>query len=112
MRPLIPALLAVVTATPFAARSASDTPNPTSVTLVGDLQSELGCPGDWQPDCGATGLAAQDGVYRRAFSVPAGSWQYKVALNGSWDENYGAHAVRDGANVALTLAAPATVRFY
>ncbi len=27
---------------------------PTSVTLVGDLQDELGCPGDWQPECAAT----------------------------------------------------------
>lgn len=24
---------------------------PAGVALVGDLQSELGCPGDWQPDC-------------------------------------------------------------
>ena len=29
---------------------------PTSVTLVGDLQDELGCPGDWAPDCAATYL--------------------------------------------------------
>src|SRR5690554_1665866 len=28
-----------------------------TVALVGDLQSELGCPGDWQPECGATELA-------------------------------------------------------
>ena len=38
---------------------ASDTPDPDIVTLVGSLQSELGCPGDWQPDCGA------DGIYLR-----------------------------------------------
>jgi hypothetical protein len=28
---------------------ASDTPPPLSVTVAGSLQSELGCPGDWQP---------------------------------------------------------------
>ena len=36
-----------------------------SVALVGDLQSELGCPGDWQPECAATELAptGTDGVF-------------------------------------------------
>ena len=29
---------------------ASHTPAPTAVTIAGSLQSELGCPGDWQPD--------------------------------------------------------------
>jgi hypothetical protein len=29
---------------------ASHTPAPTSVTVAGSLQSELGCPGDWQPE--------------------------------------------------------------
>ena len=33
---------------------ASDTPDPASVTVAGSLQSELGCPGDWQPDCADT----------------------------------------------------------
>jgi hypothetical protein len=25
---------------------------PTSVTIAGSLQSEAGCPGDWDPACG------------------------------------------------------------
>ena len=41
---------------PHTAVLASHTPNPTSVTIAGSLQSELGCPGDWQPDCGITHL--------------------------------------------------------
>ena len=36
--------------------TASHTANPSSVTLAGSLQSELGCPGDWQPECSATHL--------------------------------------------------------
>ncbi len=28
---------------------ASHTPDPSSVTIAGDLQSELGCAGDWDP---------------------------------------------------------------
>ena len=33
---------------------------PVSVALVGSLQSELGCPGDWQPECADTELAFDD----------------------------------------------------
>ena len=29
-------------------------------------------------------------VWQGTFSVPAGGWQYKAALNNAWDENYGA----------------------
>jgi glycosidase len=87
--------------------------NPSSVTIAGSLQGELGCPGDWQPDCAATHLAydANDDVWQGTFVVPAGSYEYKAALNDSWDENYGLHAVPGGANVPL--AAPGTaVKFY
>jgi len=85
----------------------------TTVTLVGDLQSELGCAGDWDPTCTATYLTynANDDVYQRTFTVPSGSFQYKVALNNSWDENYGAHAQRDGANISLAADGSA-VKFY
>jgi len=72
----------------------------------GSLQSELGCAGDWDPACAATHLAfdTTDGVWQGTFSVPAGTWEYKAALNGSWDENYGANAMRGGDNIPLNLA--------
>ena len=94
--------------------SASDTPDPTEVVIAGSLQDELGCSGDWQPDCSASGLSfdAEDAVWQGAFSLPAGAFEYKAALNSSWDENYGAGAVRDGSNIGLALAAPADVKFY
>ena len=47
--------------------AADHTPMPDTVTLVGSLQSELGCPGDWQPECDATHLLAGS---RRARGVP------------------------------------------
>ena len=86
---------------------------PASVTVAGSIQSELGCPGDWQPECLTTQLTpgADDGVWQATFTLPAGSWEYKVALNGTWDENYGAGAVRDGPNIAVSLAAPTAVTF-
>jgi hypothetical protein len=93
---------------------ASDTPTPASVTIAGSFQSELGCPGDWQPECTVTRLVydATDQVWQATFTIPAGSWEYKAALNGSWDENYGANAQRNGSNIALSLSSPAPVRFY
>ncbi len=87
---------------------------PTSVTAAGSFQAELGCPGDWQPDCAATHLTydAADDVWQGAFTVPTGAWEYKAALDNSWDENYGANATRNGANIAFSLGAPIDVRFY
>ena len=96
-------LLAVLLPTQRAA--ADHTPIPTAVTLVGSLQSELGCPGDWQPECAATHLEPVPGqpeVFRATFTVPAGSYEYKVALNNSWDENYGAGGAAGGANLPIT----------
>jgi len=90
------------------------TPDPASVTIAGSLQSELGCPDDWQPACAATHLAfdADDGIWQGTFDVPAGAWEYKAPLNDSWDENYGANAGPNGANIPLNLAAASAVKFY
>ncbi len=92
----------------------SDTPVPTAVTIPGSFQSELGCPGDWQPDCATTHLTfdAEDGVWQGTFNIPAGDWEYKAALNDSWDENYGANAQRNGPNIGLSLPAASPVKFY
>ena len=93
---------------------ASDTPAPASVTVAGSLQSELGCSEDWQPACAATHLTfdAEDNVWQGTFDVPAGSWEYKAPLNDGWDENYGLHAARNGANIPLSLSEAASVKFF
>ncbi|MEJ1087829.1 pullulanase-type alpha-1,6-glucosidase [Microbacterium sp. Mu-80] len=82
-----------------------------TVALVGDLQSELGCAADWAPDCGATELAptGAEGIYSAEFEVPAGSYEYKVALDDGWDEAYGLDG--GGDNIPLTVEGPSTLRF-
>lgn len=78
---------------------------PGAVALVGSLQSEIGCPGDWQPECAASRLLPVEGsatLYRATFDVPAGTYAMKVALNNSWDENYGAGGVAGGGDIVLT----------
>ncbi len=83
---------------------------PAAVTVAGSLQSELGCPGDWDPTCAATDLPPTAGGRHQAdFALPAGSYEFKVAINHSWDENYGAGGVPNGSNIPLVLTAPATV---
>ena len=93
---------------------ANHTPNPSAVTIAGDLQQELGCSGDWQPDCAATHLTYDGGddVWQRTFTVPSGNWEYKAPLNDSWNENYGLHAQSGGANIPLSLAGSTSVKFY
>ncbi|GGY48965.1 pullulanase-type alpha-1,6-glucosidase [Parvularcula lutaonensis] len=90
---------------------AASAQQPSSVALVGSLQSELGCPGDWQPDCPATELFFDGSVWIRSFDVPAGAYEFKVALNDSWAENYGAGGAPNGANIPMSLATMTTVTF-
>ena len=84
-----------------------------TVTVAGSLQSELGCPDDWQPGCAATDLAqvGTTTVYTRAFDLPAGDYEFKIAINHSWDENYGAGGAAGGANIPLSVQGPAHLVF-
>jgi pullulanase/glycogen debranching enzyme len=93
---------------------ASHTPDPSSVTVPGSLQSELGCSGDWDPACANTHLLfdPDDDVWQAIFNVPAGNWEYKAALNDSWTENYGLNATLNGPNIPLNLLSPTSVKFY
>jgi uncharacterized repeat protein (TIGR01451 family) len=95
--------------------TAANAAPPTSVTIAGDLQSELGCAGDWDPGCAVTHLTydSNSDVWKGAFTpLPAGSYGFKAALNDSWTENYGLHAQFNGSSIPLTMAAPGPVRFY
>lgn len=85
-----------------------------SVTIAGSLQSEAGCGGDWDPACATTHLTydPQDDVWQGSFSLPSGNYEYKAALNDSWDENYGLNAAPGGANIPLNVGSPSSVKFY
>ncbi len=84
-----------------------------TVTLVGSLQSEVGCPADWAPDCAASELLREGDstAYSRDFDVPAGTYELKVTINKAWDESYGADGVKGGANIPLVLKGPARLTF-
>lgn len=87
---------------------------PDHVSVPGDLNTTLGCSGNWQPDCAQAQLAlsAKDQVWKGSWTLPAQAFSYKAAINNSWDENYGAGAVKNGGNVNLTVPSQRTVNFY
>src|SRR4051812_10465610 len=105
----ISALVIAGLALPLTGAPAARADAPRTATLVGSLQDELGCSGDWQTDCTKTDLILEPGTttYAAQFRVPAGSYELKVAINHSWDESYG----QGSGNVPLVLAGPATLRF-
>jgi hypothetical protein len=83
---------------------AGEIPQPDSVTVAGSLNSEMGCPGDWQPACGKAFMTLDpaDKVWRLTVpNLPAGTYEFKAALNGKWDENYGAGGALNGGNIVL-----------
>ncbi|UZN02100.1 pullulanase-type alpha-1,6-glucosidase [Cellulomonas sp. S1-8] len=89
-------------------------PGDVLVTVPGSHNAAMGCPGDWQPGCEAARLTSSNGlVYSGSFTLPPGDYEYKVAVGGTWDENYGAGGVPGGADIAYTVTgdAPQQVTF-
>ena len=85
---------------------AHHTPVPGVVALVGSLQSRARLPGRLaagvRADAPAAGRRLARRVPRRRSTCRPGAYEYKVALNDSWDENYGAGGAPGGANIPLT----------
>lgn len=87
-------------------------PLPTTVTLAGTFQSELGCPGDWNPGCADSFMALDpDGLWYASLLLPTGNYEFKIAYDQMWDVNYGAGGIANGSNMALNVLDPSTVYF-
>ncbi|MFC7620088.1 alpha-amylase family glycosyl hydrolase [Microlunatus sp. GCM10028923] len=84
------------------------------VTVPGTHNAAMGCASDWQVDCTAARLElGDDGTWSKTFTgIPAGSYEYKIALNNSWEENYGEGGVRDGPNLTYTTSGGPVTIFY
>jgi len=82
------------------------------VNLPGSYQDKAGCGAAWDPACEATAMQqGDDGLYTLTVELPAGDYEYKVALDGAWTVNYGSDGAQDGPNYTLSLAADSTVTF-
>lgn len=82
------------------------------VSLPGSLNDEMGCDTDWNPACELAEMADQgDGIYTVTVTLPAGDYEYKVAINKAWDENYGVDGELDGGNYTLSLTEETEITF-
>ena len=73
---------------------------PDAVAVAGDFNVLIGAPANWAPqyDEAQMELDQVDQLWKIAADIPAGYYNFKIALNRSWDENYGAFGVFDGPN--------------
>ncbi|MFE5837191.1 alpha-amylase family glycosyl hydrolase [Arthrobacter sp. NPDC056493] len=89
-------------------------PQPDSVTVAGSLNSEMGCPDDWQPACQSAFMTFDpaDRLWKLTADLPAGQYEFKAAINGSWNENYGQDGAPNGSNIVLNHdGGPVTFRY-
>ncbi|MBY5163462.1 alpha-amylase family glycosyl hydrolase [Salsipaludibacter albus] len=107
------ALLVALVLVPLAAPPPAvgdHTASPERVTVMGSLMEVLGCDTPWDEACAATDMVeVDDGLWELVAEVPSGTWEYKVRLDGSWDENYGLNGGES--NIPLVLLADADLRF-
>ncbi|RME64890.1 MAG: hypothetical protein D6790_02610, partial [Caldilineae bacterium] len=75
---------------------------PTSVSFPGNYAPGING-AEWAPDDPTVQAADEDGdgVWSLTVDLPPGDYEFKAALNGTWDENYGADGQRDGPNLPL-----------
>lgn len=81
------------------------------VNIPGSAQEYMGCSSEWQPDCEESALELDDGLWRGSFDLPAGEYEVKIAVNGSWDINYGEDGERGGPNISYVLDKDGRVSF-
>ena len=103
---------ATVESTAISARGGS-VAQPDAVALPGTVNSVMGCGEDWAPWCDQAQMTLDPATSLWSITVdlPAGDYEYKIAINRAWDENYGEAGVRDGANMKLSLASDSSVTF-
>ncbi len=75
------------------------------VRLAGTIQEALGAKA-WDPAGDVTKMEETTPErYEFVAAFPKGSYEYKVAINGTWDENYGKKGEKGGANISLMVTA-------
>ncbi len=80
--------------------------------ISGNFRTQAGIASDWSTDDEQLRMI-NIGNDLHILKVPLnpGHYEYKVAINGDWSENYGVNGVRGGGNIAFKLDAPKEVTF-
>ncbi len=86
---------------------------PDEVALPGTVNSAMGCGEDWTPGCDQAQMTLDPttSTWSLTVDLPAGDYEYKIAIDRLWDLNYGAGGVPNGPNLTLSLTADSTVTF-
>ena len=80
-----------------------------TVSIPGTLPSD---DGNWNAASNVMTYKG-NGMYEYTFKdVPAGNYEYKIALDKAWTENYGADGIQGGSNIALTVPDTQDVTVY
>jgi hypothetical protein len=92
-----------VAAEPYEGPDVETHPQPEAVALAGDFNTILGAPENWAPQYDEAQMEFDflDQLWKKSAQLPAGHYTFKIALNRSWDENYGAFGTFDGPNHEL-----------
>ncbi|WP_258805030.1 glycosidase [Pseudarthrobacter sp. NS4] len=90
-------------AEPFEGPDVETHPQPEAVAVAGDFNTILGAPENWAPQYDEAQMEFDflDQQWKKSAELPAGTYTFKIALNRSWDENYGAFGTFDGPNHEL-----------
>jgi glycosidase len=81
------------------------------VVFPGSIQAALGATA-WNPNGSETrAVEVSSGVFELVVRLPKGSYEYKVAVGGTWTENYGKNGRADGENIKLEVANDTIVKF-
>ncbi|BCW53498.1 MULTISPECIES: glycosidase [Micrococcaceae] len=99
---------------PFEGPDVETLPQPEAVALAGDFNTILGAPENWAPQYDEAQMEFDflDQLWKKSAELPAGFYTFKIALNRSWTENYGAFGTFDGPNHELHHAGgKVTIRY-
>ena len=89
--------------------------------MPGSHGSEVGCEvgssnagGDWEPACDEVQLTLDpaDQIWKVTLDLPAKEYEFKAAVNRSWDENYGDGGRLNGSNIMYEHAGGPITFFY
>jgi hypothetical protein len=79
------------------------------VVLPGTIQQALGGKA-WTPSDEITRMTEVSAdIYEFVAAFPKGRYEYKVAIGGTWDENYGKGGEKGGGNIVLEVANDNTI---
>ncbi len=105
---------AAVVAEPLEGPDEETFPQPEAVAVAGDFNTFLGAPENWAPQYDESQMEFDfsSQLWTKSSELPAGFYTFKIALNRSWSENYGAFGTFDGPNHELHHdGGPVTIRY-